>query len=40
MKNVLLIMLSQFLVTACGNGGQKKAQGTSAETQTETKVAE
>lgn len=40
MKNVHLIMLSLFLVTACGNGGQKKAQGTSAETQTETKVAD
>lgn len=30
MKNILLIMLSLFLVTACGNGCQKKTQGTGA----------
>ena len=40
MKNVLLIMLSLFLVTACGNGGQKKAQNTDAATETKTAVAD
>lgn len=35
MKNVLLIMLSLFLVAACGSGGQKKAQnGATTENKT------
>lgn len=34
MRNILLIMLSLFMVTACGNGGQKKAQSTGAATET------
>ncbi|URW80718.1 nitrophenyl compound nitroreductase subunit ArsF family protein [Xiashengella succiniciproducens] len=40
MKNVILIMLSLFFVTACGNGGQKKAQNTDAATETKTAVAD
>lgn len=40
MRNVLLIMLSLFLVTACGNGGQKKAQNTGAATETKAEVAD
>lgn len=36
MKNVILIMLSLIFVTACGNGGQKKAQ--EASTATEVKA--
>jgi len=34
MKNVLLIMLSLLLITACGSGGQKKTPSTGNETET------
>lgn len=37
MKNILLIALSLFMLTACGNGGQKKQN---TDTTTETKVAD
>lgn len=38
MRNIFLIMLSLFMVTACGNGGQKKA--TDASVATETNLAD